>query len=138
MSATGSSTARTKTFLLAVLTIGAIIFAGIFFYSFQKENITQRFKAFTIKRHTVLYDGTIFTPEFVVIHLGDTVAIKNNSQTPMSIAVGRHENHKTLNGFQEKIINSKQEYTFTPQEKGVFDIHDHLNPKKLGYLVVDN
>ena len=56
----------------------------------------------------------------------------------MEIAVGKHENHQILNGFQEKIIDSKGEYVFTPLERGVFDIHNHLNPKKPGTLIIDN
>ena len=115
------SSARTKTFVFLVC---AITLSGILLYGFQK-------------RHTIFYDGALFTPEFVVIHLGDPVTIKNSSQKPMEIAVGKHENHKTLNGFQEKIINSKEEYTFTPQESGVFDLHDHFNPKKFGYIIID-
>lgn len=126
MSSTRIVSLRTKTFIFLIC---AITLSGILLYSFQKEYI---------KRHTIFYDGVLFTPEFVVIHLGDTVTIRNSSQKPMDIAVGRHENHKTLNGFQEKIINSKEEYTFTPQEKGVFDLHDHFNPKKLGYIIIDN
>lgn len=127
MSTTRNSPARTKTSLLTILTIAAITLTGILFYNLQMVS----------KRYTILYDGTLFTPEFIVIRLGDSVTIKNNSQTPMEIAVGRHENHKTLNGFQEKIINSNKEYTFIPQERGVFDLHDHFNPKKLGYIIVD-
>ncbi|TSC88724.1 MAG: hypothetical protein G01um10145_750 [Microgenomates group bacterium Gr01-1014_5] len=116
---------RTITFIFLIC---AITLFGILLYSFQKEYI---------KRHTVLYDGALFTPEFVVIHLGDPVIIKNSSQKPMEIAVGRHENHKTLSGFQEKIINPKEEYAFTPQERGIFDLHDHFNPKKFGYIIID-
>lgn len=127
------SSVRTKT----ILTICAITLAGILLYSLRKENLSQQVKAFITKRHTILYDGALFTPEFVVIHLGSSVTIKNSSQTPMEIAVGKHDNHKTLRGFQEKIIKPETKYTFTPQEKGVFDLHNHLHPKKLGTLIID-
>ena len=128
-----NSSVQTKT----VLIICAITLVGILLYGLQKENILQQIKTFTIKRHTILYDGKLFTPEFVVIHLGESVTIKNISQAPIEIAVGKHENHQILDGFQEKIIDSKGEYVFTPLERGVFDIHNHLNPKKLGTLIID-
>lgn len=117
--------------------IGIAVLIGILLYSLPIKNISEQIKALTIKNHTIAYDGISFTPEFVVIHLGDSITIKNNSQKAMEIAVGLHENHKTLNGFQEKIINSKKEYAFVPQERGVFDLHDHFNPKKLGYIIID-
>ncbi|OGY09367.1 MAG: hypothetical protein A2700_01785 [Candidatus Blackburnbacteria bacterium RIFCSPHIGHO2_01_FULL_44_64] len=107
------------------LLVLALVLASILFLKTQKT------------KHAISYDGEAFAPEFIVIHLGDSVKIKNSSQKPAEIAVGRHENHKTLSGFQERIIKPKEEYAFTPLEKGVFDLHNHLNPKNQGYLIID-
>lgn len=88
------------------------------------------------KRHTVSYDGNNFTPQSLTIKLGDSVSVKNNSQTYMEMAVGEHKSHRTLKGFEEKVVEAGEVYIFTPAEKGIFDFHDHLNPKKLGILII--
>ncbi|MBI2036016.1 hypothetical protein HYT17_00045 [Candidatus Microgenomates bacterium] len=88
------------------------------------------------KQHVVYYDGQKFTPQFLTIKLGDSVTVKNNSYTYMELAVGEHKSHRTLAGFEEKVVEAQAAYTFTPGEKGVFDFHDHLNPKKLGLLTI--
>lgn len=120
---------KTKKWKLSLFTyaIFVSILAIALFLIYQKANRT----------HTISYDGVIFTPEFIVLHLGDSVNIKNTSQTEIEAAVGKHENHQRLKGFQEKIIKPKEGYTFTPLEKGVFDLHNHLNPKNTGYLIID-
>ncbi|GEM_PF-5447599 len=89
------------------------------------------------KRHTVYYDGQKFSPQSLTIKLGDSVSVKNNSQTYMEIAVGEHKSHRNLKGFEEKVVEAGVVYAFIPQEKGIFDFHDHLNPKKLGILTIE-
>lgn len=113
------------------------ILIGIFFYTVGKSNIARLIRTLTVKEHTISYNGTAFIPEFVVIRLDDSVSIKNTSQVSIEIAVGRHENHKTLKGFEEENVKPEEVYTFTPLEKGVFDLHNHLNPQKLGFLIID-
>ena len=88
------------------------------------------------QKHKIVYDGLVFTPDLLVIDLDDSVIVYNNSAKVMEIAAGKHNDHKNLKGFEEKIIKSGETYSFMPEEKGIFDLHDHLNPKKLGALVV--
>lgn len=114
-----------------------LLTVGIFLYNLHKTKISYAIRVLTTSHHTVSYDGIGFYPEFTVVQLGDSVIVKNSSQKLMEIAVGKHENHEALQGFQEKIIKPETTYTFTPREKGVFYLHDHLNPKKLGILVID-
>lgn len=92
---------------------------------------------FLPKKYLVNYDGQVFTPQGLAIKLGDSVIIKNNSQTKMEFAIGSHENHRALRGFEEKIIEANTTYRFTPEEKGIFDFHDHFNPKKIGVLIIN-
>lgn len=90
------------------------------------------------RKHFISYNGEIFTPQGITIKLGDIVSVKNNSQAEMEFAVGQHANHKTLKGYEERIIETNATYTFIPQEEGIFDFHDHLNPKKIGVLIINN
>lgn len=126
-----------RTVFLYILAAFFMLIFGAFLLNTQKSNISSFLRQLMVREYTISYDGAMFTPEFVVIHLGDKVTVENSSLKAMEIAAGRHENHKTLNGFQEKIVGSKEEYTFTPLESGVFDLHDHFNPKNLGTLIID-
>ncbi len=90
------------------------------------------------KNYFIYYDGEKFTPQGVIIKLGDSVSIKNNSQAKIEFAMGTHENHRLLKGFEEKIIEANTMYTFTPQETGIFDFHNHFNPKKIGVMIIND
>ena len=92
---------------------------------------------FLPKKHFIYYDGETFTPQGLTIKFGDSVSIKNNAPSYMEFAIGQHANHKTLKGFEEKVIEANTVYTFAPQENGIFDFHNHLNPKKIGVLIIN-
>ncbi len=89
------------------------------------------------QKHMIVYDGLTFNPVLLVIDLGDSVTVSNKSNKVMEVAAGKHDDHKNLKGFEEKIVKAGETYSFIPEEKGIFDLHDHLNPKKLGVLVID-
>ena len=124
-----------RTTIITLLVVAVV--AGILAFNNHKSKILYAYKILTTSQHTISYNGENFQPKFVVIHLGDSVTVKNDSIKSMEIAVGRHDNHETLEGFEEKIVKPETSYTFSPREKGVFDLHDHKNPKELGALVVD-
>lgn len=88
------------------------------------------------KQHVISYNGENFTPSSLTITLGERVTVKNDSSKYMELAVGEHQSHRNLAGFEEKVLEAGEIYTFTPQEKGKFNFHDHLNPKQLGQLVI--
>lgn len=130
---------RSKNLLHLIIFLFSLTFiVGISLLYYQKANVSHFIRRLTVEQHSISYNGETFVPEFKVIKLGDSVSFKNNSQTSMEIAVGRHENHRILKGFKEKILEANATYTFIPEETGVFYLHDHLNPKNLGFLIVDN
>lgn len=123
--------------IISITFLVVAVVIGIFAYNSHKEKISYAYKVLITNQHNISYDGENFHPEFVVTQLGDSVTVKNDSAKQMQIAVGRHDNHEDLKGFEETIIKPASSYAFSPQEKGVFDLHDHKNPKNLGYLVIN-
>lgn len=91
----------------------------------------------TPKKYTISFDGEGFVPENQTINLGDIVTVKNSSKTGLILALGEHENHTPLKGFEEKLTKAGESYSFTPQEKGTFDLHNHLLVKKYGKLIIN-
>ena len=89
------------------------------------------------KRVEILYDGVTFNPKSVSLNLGDSISVKNKSTAAMEIAMGKHPSHQELKGFEEKVVKRGEDYTFTIEEKGQFEFHDHLKPKVLGVITVN-
>lgn len=89
------------------------------------------------KQVEILYNGLTFNPKSVTIKLGDSLMVKNQSTKNMEIAVGIHPSHQELKGFEEKVVKKGEDYTFTIEEKGQFEYHDHLRPKVFGLITVN-
>lgn len=90
------------------------------------------------EKYSISYnaDGS-FSPESLTVKVGDSITFKNNSKESAQIALGEHELHLSLKGFEEKVIESGQSYVFSPREKGNFVFHNHLRPQKFGTLVIN-
>ena len=87
--------------------------------------------------YTITFKDDNFTPESLTIKVGDVITLKNDSKDDLELAIGKHENHDSLKGFEEKVIKSSETYTFSPKETGKFTYHNHLKPKKYGNLTIE-
>lgn len=90
------------------------------------------------EKFSVTYGGNgTFEPDSLTVKVGDLVTFKNNSDKIMEIAMGEHDAHLPLKGFEEKEVKPQGSYIFSPREKGNFIFHDHLKPQKSGKLVIE-
>jgi len=90
------------------------------------------------EKYNITYNSNgTFEPESLTVKVGDAITIKNNSKDSIKIALGEHESHLSLKGFEEREINPGLSYIFSPREKGNFVLHNHLKPQKFGKLVIE-
>lgn len=88
-------------------------------------------------RVVVFFKNGVFEPREIAARTGDFVTIKNDSREDLEVALGKHEEHESLEGFSEKVLAPGKSYTFQPQEKAEFTFHNHLNPEQSGKLTVE-
>ena len=86
---------------------------------------------------TLTYDGKIFTPENLTIKINDIIILKNISNDDLQLAIGTHDKHEPLKGFEEKIVKSQKTYVFSPKEEGKFVFHNHLKENVGGNLIIE-
>ena len=88
-------------------------------------------------KFTLTYDGKIFTPENLTIKINDIIILKNISNDDLQLAIGTHDKHEPLKGFEEKIVKSQKTYVFSPKEQGKFVFHNHLKENVGGNLIIE-
>ena len=99
---------------------------------------------------TVVYRDNAYIPETVQIFVGDTVTWVNESSVfwPASNLHPTHKNYPGSNitkcGTPERLtlfdaceaMGPGAEYSFTFNEAGEWDFHDHINPRATGVVIV--
>jgi len=79
-----------------------------------------------------------FVPGVMNVKVGDTVTFVNQSDAGMWVASNPHPKHTGLSGFDEKAESKNGEsYKYTFTKTGEFSYHNHVNPTKVGIIVVD-
>ncbi len=91
-----------------------------------------------VEEMTVSITDTGFEPSKVTIPVGTTVVFVNNGQALHWPASGVHPTHEILPGFDAKRgLATGDTYSFTFEQKGSWPMHDHLNPRTTGTIVVE-
>ncbi|NBV77282.1 hypothetical protein EBR66_03925 [bacterium] len=86
---------------------------------------------------TVTWNGSGFTPKEVLIQKGGTVRFVNDSTTPVWPASDSHPSHNRLKGFDPAMgVVPGASWSFTFENAGVWDFHNHLEPRYVGRILV--
>lgn len=79
-----------------------------------------------------------FVPATLQIDPGTTVTWVNADTEPHRVASNPHPDHSDLEGLDSaENIDAEASYSFTFEEAGTFDYHDHLAPTTNGTVVVE-
>ena len=105
----------------------------------------------TPQTHSVSITSTGFEPQTITIKAGDNVVWTNNGDSQHWPASAVHPTHKTYPGSDIQKCQTAEEqnifdackgfgpeetYTFTFNEKGKWNYHDHLVPGRFGTINV--
>lgn len=86
----------------------------------------------------VSMSDTGFIREETVIKKGETVFFVNDGQAPHWPASDVHPTHDVLPDFDsERGLQTGEKYSYTFQEVGEWNFHDHLNASLTGVIVVE-
>lgn len=79
-----------------------------------------------------------FSPSSLTVKQGTAVTFKNSSSNPFRPASDPHPIHTAYREFDARqSIAAGQSYTFTFGKVGSWGYHDHLNPTRVGTMVVE-
>lgn len=86
----------------------------------------------------IVYTVSGFSPSSLTVKQGTAITFKNSSSSPFRPASDPHPIHTAYREFDAKqTIAAGQSYTFTFDKVGSWGYHDHLNPIRVGTIVVE-
>ena len=92
----------------------------------------------TAKKVTVNYTDSGFSPASMTIKKGDTVVFVNQSSESMWVASNPHPTHTDYPAFDEKAtVGSGGSWSFTFDQVGTWDYHNHKSSSDTGTIVVE-
>jgi plastocyanin len=87
---------------------------------------------------TVTYSDSGFSPNPIIIKVGDTVKFVNQSSGKMWVASNPHPIHTDYPGFDERTaVSNGGSYQFTFYRLGRFEYHNHMSPVYVGVIRVE-
>lgn len=148
--------------LLTGIVISVLILVGAYFFvsvgSVQQSGnsikVIPTGSSVTEEQHTIEITSAGFFPKIVTIATGDTVTFINKDETGHWPATDLHPTHtvypgsdiKTCFGGTEeeksqifdscKALQKGESYSFTFNEVGTWDYHDHRNANLVGTIIV--
>lgn len=78
------------------------------------------------------FDKTQYTSK-----AGEAVMVKNASSMDLQFSSDSHPTHRDHPELNESILSPGQSSSFTPNGKGTYGFHDHLNDQYTGTLIVE-
>lgn len=129
-----------------LLTFSAIILTGVFIFSQvnSSNNISspeeQLNDSFVQDEDplTVEYTNDGYVPQTLNVTRGETVTFINKSSRSMWVASDNHPTHTIYPEFDQKGLSRVEEtYSFTFDNSGEWEYHDHLNPRADGLVIVE-
>lgn len=85
----------------------------------------------------ITYSDNGFSPSSITVKSGSKVTIKNTSSHSMQFDSDPHPVHTDDADLNVGVVGSGQSMTFTPNKKGTFGYHNHLNPSDTGIIIVE-
>ncbi len=82
----------------------------------------------------VSYDSDGFSPATISVEVGTKVTWTNDSGSDMWVASDPHPVHTDFSRFDQ--LKSGDSYSFTFEEAGTYEYHNHLNSGDTGSVVV--
>ncbi|MEM3074850.1 MAG: hypothetical protein QW727_02830 [Candidatus Pacearchaeota archaeon] len=154
-------------YIIVGIIIAVLIFLGYFLFSGSAENLNpnisekNRFdnsqeinqnSIGNLNEHTIEITSEGFSPSILIIKVGETVNFVNKMSSPSWPASDIHPTHTIYPGSDIKKCGTSEEiklfdackgilrdeiYSFTFNEKGSWNYHDHLNPRLKGKIIVE-
>ena len=79
-----------------------------------------------------------FSPKTLTINSGDTVTWTNKGSTNSWPASNNHPTHTIYSGFDSLgALSTRESYSFTFENAGTWNYHNHLIPSKQGTVIVN-
>lgn len=86
----------------------------------------------------VEFDGVNFNPSVLRVALGQTVQFSNTADQPVWVASIPHPDHSAYSLFDAlRGYASHETFSFTFDQAGTWQYHNHLEPNQIGTIIVE-
>ncbi|MEX0920878.1 MAG: cupredoxin domain-containing protein [Candidatus Pacearchaeota archaeon] len=131
---------KTKTGIVIALILALLVFALLMFGS-QKDVTGETVRDIPndseIEGIVIEMNSEGFSPSSLTINQGETVTFVNVGDGKYWPASDDHPTHDLYLGFDSKRgINPEEIWSFTFENVGEWNFHDHLNPQNTGTIIV--
>lgn len=131
--------------IFIALGILVIVIAGGLFWLLRRDgtvntganSTTDSSSSSSSQAVTITYSDDGFSPSSVTVTAGSTVTIRNTSSHGMQFDSDPHPVHTNNPELNVGTVAAGQSMTFTPDIKGTFGYHNHLNASQKGTIVVE-
>lgn len=86
---------------------------------------------------TIVFTNDGFEKDSYSVKAGETVKVINNSNTSVQFSSDDHPTHRKNPEINLPTISAGKSTTFTPQRKGTFGVHDHIQSQFTTILEVE-
>lgn len=125
---------NTKKILLSLTILSLVIITGVLAFFVLQSNSTINEASVDV---TITLSEEGFSPEKITINKGDTVLFKTTRETYFWPASNLHPTHELYSEFDpQEPIDPQQSWSFTFEETGQWQYHDHLAPYYTGTITV--
>lgn len=112
-----------------IILLGIALILMLLFLYFTLTHKSQTHKI-TIKNHE-------FVPSNITIKKGDIVVFNSEDSVPFWPASNLHPTHEEYSEFDPlRPVDPSKSWSFTFNQKGTWDFHDHLAPSLRGTITV--
>lgn len=88
------------------------------------------------KNYDLVFNETDVSSSSISLDKCDQVTVKNNAPELVEVAMGPHDHHTNVEGFEETALKNGEAYSFRLAQSGTYLIHDHDNEKLAATIVV--
>lgn len=126
--------------LLLIIVVLVVVGAALFFMrgGLQEEAIAPDIESETEVEAVVRYTESGYAPRSLRVEAGTEVVFLNESSESMWTASNVHPAHQALPGFDAlEGFSEGESYSYTFTRTGVWQYHNHLNPRYGGEIIVE-
>ncbi len=125
----------TKKGIIATAIVALVVLGVLFVFRKQTGNPVSDSP---VRGSEVVYTDSGFSPNNLLVRVGESVTFQNQSSSDMWVASNPHPIHTDYAEFDAKRgYKPGESYSFVFSEPGSWKYHNHMNPADMGSVTVE-
>lgn len=119
--------------------LGALVFAGIYYFSSGKKALQNSSPAAapSAEKNTIILNSNGFSPSTLTIKAGESIAWVNQSGKTATVDSDTHPTHTAYTPLNLGSFDDGATLSLTFDKAGSYGYHNHYNPSVRGTIIVE-